>query len=132
MQHASWGAQTLLIRDQQAPLYLMGFLRRSGSSGSYSNPGGPGSAAVLRALSAAILRCTSSLDADAGERLRRHWIADRERIRFGATSSRPVFRAGSGPHEIVDSAAGHLDGTFFREYLGDVPIRPTPCSEAPL
>ena len=37
-------------------------LSRRGSSGSYSNPGGPGSAAVLRALSAAILRCTSSLD----------------------------------------------------------------------
>ena len=33
----------------------------------YSNPPVPGSAAVLRALSAAILRCTSSRDADAGE-----------------------------------------------------------------
>ena len=26
----------------------------------------------------------------------------------------------------MDAAAGHLHGTFFREYLGDVPIRPTP------
>jgi hypothetical protein len=59
--------------------------------------------------------------------LRRHWIADRERIRFGPASGRPVFRAGSGPHEVVDSAGGHLDVTFFREYLGDVPIRPTPA-----
>ena len=45
----------------------------------------------------------------------------------GTAPSRPVFRAGSRPHEVVDSAAGHLDGTFFREYLGDVPIRPTPA-----
>src|SRR5581483_6650009 len=42
-------------------------LSRSGCSGSYSNPRGPGSAAVVRALSAAILRCTSSLDADEDE-----------------------------------------------------------------
>ena len=42
-------------------------LRRSGWSGSYLNAGGLGSAAVFRALSAAILRCTSSLDAEAGE-----------------------------------------------------------------
>ena len=27
----------------------------------------------------------------------------------------------------MDSAAGHLNGTFFREYLGDVSIHPTPA-----
>jgi hypothetical protein len=37
-------------------------LRRGGSPGSYSNPRGPASAAVLRALDAAILRYTSALD----------------------------------------------------------------------
>src|SRR5271168_4790688 len=42
-------------------------LSRRGSSGLYSNPRVPGSTAVLRALSAAILRCACSLDADAGE-----------------------------------------------------------------
>ena len=42
-------------------------LSRSAWSGSYSNTGGADSAAVLRALSAAILRCTCSLDADTGE-----------------------------------------------------------------
>src|SRR5579864_2836008 len=42
-------------------------LSRSGWSGSYSNGGGPGFAAVLRTLSAAILRCASARDADAGE-----------------------------------------------------------------
>jgi hypothetical protein len=29
----------------------------------------------------------------------------------------------------MDSAAGHLDGTFVREYLGDLPIRPTPTAK---
>jgi hypothetical protein len=29
----------------------------------------------------------------------------------------------------VNSAAGHLNGTLFREYLGDVSIRPTPASK---
>jgi hypothetical protein len=42
-------------------------LNRSGWSGSYSNPPEPGSAGVLRALRAAILRRTSSLDPAVGE-----------------------------------------------------------------
>jgi hypothetical protein len=29
----------------------------------------------------------------------------------------------------VDAAASHLNGTFFCEYLGDVPIRPPPATE---
>ena len=29
----------------------------------------------------------------------------------------------------MDSAAGHLDGTFVREYLGALPIRPTPTAK---
>jgi len=29
----------------------------------------------------------------------------------------------------MDSAAGHLDGTFVREYLGDFPIRPTTAAK---
>jgi hypothetical protein len=29
----------------------------------------------------------------------------------------------------MDSAAGHLDGTFFGEYHGDLLIRPTPASQ---
>jgi hypothetical protein len=58
-------------------------------------------------------------------RLCRYWLADWERIRFGVTSSGPVFRARSGPHEVVDSAGSHMEATFFREYLGDVPISPT-------
>jgi hypothetical protein len=48
-----------------------------------------------------------------------------KRNRFGSPSRRRCFCSGSRPHEVMDSAARHLDGTFFREYLGDVPIRPT-------
>jgi hypothetical protein len=29
----------------------------------------------------------------------------------------------------VDTATGHLNSAFFREYLGDVPIRPTPSAK---
>jgi hypothetical protein len=29
----------------------------------------------------------------------------------------------------MDSAAGHVDGTFIREYPGDLPIRPTPAAK---
>jgi hypothetical protein len=59
--------------------------------------------------------------------IRLYRLADWEWIRFGTTSSRPVFRTGPRPHEVVDSAGGYLDGTFFREYPSDVPIRLTPA-----
>jgi len=37
---------------------------------------------------------------------------------------RPHFSR-SGPHEIVDTAASYPHFTFFRENVGNIPIRPT-------
>ena len=81
----------------------------------------PGSAVVLRALSAAILGCTSSLDGTAHGT----WVVARDLIRFSRANLRLAHLWSlSAAHEIVDSPAGHLHTTFFREYLGDIPIRP--------
>ena len=63
---------------------------------------------------------------------RRNLVDDRELIRIGrATLCLPRLCPQSRSKVIMDSAAGHLDGTFVREYLGDLPIRPTPAREAP-
>jgi hypothetical protein len=61
---------------------------------------------------------------------RRNLVDDRELIRIGrATLCLPRLCPQSRPKVIMDSAAGHLDGTFVREYLGDLPIRPTPTAK---
>ena len=46
-----------------------------------------------------------------------------------ATPCLPRTCPQSRPKAIMDSAAGHLDGTFVREYRGDLPVRPTPAAK---
>jgi hypothetical protein len=61
---------------------------------------------------------------------RRNLVDDRDLIRIcRATLCLPRLCPQTRPKVIMDSAAGHLDGTFVREYLGDLPIRPTPAAK---